>query len=141
MYVAVWFKTMARVTPERLSACATEAAQAVLKKINELLKIQLPKDLLSCKFVGAEDEEAPINSQARGLFEWRIDGMGSVKVSALCRAVVHDKALKPTKDLKRALEAACIPACIHAHPIPAMKDVEKEALNVRAVAVAKRDVI
>ncbi len=94
---------MARVTPERLSASATEAAQVVLKKFNEKLQISLPNDLLSCRFAGAEDEEAPINSQARGLFEWRIHGMGSVRVSALCRAVVHDKAVKPTKNLKRTL--------------------------------------
>ena len=66
------------ITQQRKQRVAADAAVKEIKKTEDLLKVKLDKNILSCRFMGTEPKNQKLNAKARILFEWRVQGMGAV---------------------------------------------------------------
>ena len=76
-------RRMPRITPERLQAAAARAGQAAREAMCRVLSVDsLPDDLVTCRFVGSTEEDAPLVSLTRVLYEWGVkfgDERGTAK--------------------------------------------------------------
>ena len=67
----------ASITPQRLQQVANDAAAKEIHKASLMLKTQVDRNVLHCRFLGLTPPNAPLNAKAKGLFEWNVSGMGS----------------------------------------------------------------
>ena len=104
---------MGKITEARLRDVARSAAQKILSEMARRLEGPLPEEALQCVYVGTQDEDAPLNSRTRILFEWRLKGGGVVKTSTTPMQVLHKgpkNGLAPPAIFRKTFLYTCLPA-------------------------------
>ena len=104
---------MGKITEARLRDVARSAADKVVSEMARRLEGPLPEDALQCVFWGTQDEDAPLNSRTRILFEWKLRGGGVVKTSTTPMHVLHKgpkNGLAPPVIFKKTFLLTCLPA-------------------------------
>ena len=59
-----------------MDALGAEVAQRALADMGRSLRIDTPTIVLVCKYVGTEEEDAPLNSISRVKYEWCLADFG-----------------------------------------------------------------
>ncbi len=124
------------ITRERLARAGNAAAEKAMKDTLKNLKTEAA-DKLSCTYLGTVEEDAPLRCNTRVTYEWKIDGLGSVKNENMISKVLHCDLLTPFS-LKTPLLVACLPAAITKHrSLPAMLKYAEGDVTCRALALAR----
>ena len=105
-----------KITETRLRDVARVAGGKVVKAMADRLEVTLPDDALKCEYVGTEEEDAPLHSRTRILFEWRLRGGGIVKTNTTPMQVLHQgtNGLVPPTRFKKFFLLACLPTYLEA---------------------------
>ena len=105
-----------KITEGRLKDVARVAGGKVVKAMADRLEATLPDDALKCEYVGTEEEDAPLHSRTRILFEWRLRGGGIVKTNTTPMQVLHQgtNGLVPPIAFKKLFLFACLPTYLDA---------------------------
>ena len=105
-----------KITETRLREVAVVAGGKVVKAMADRLEVTLPDDALKCEYVGTEEEDAPLHSRTRILFEWRLRGGGIVKTNTTPMQVLHQgtNGLVPPIAFKKLFLFACLPTYLEA---------------------------
>ena len=125
------------ITETRLKDVARAAGGKVVKAMQERLDVTLPDDALKCEYVGTEEEDAPLHSRTRILFEWRLRGGGIVKTNTTPMQVLHQGAngLVPPTAFKKLFLLACLPTYLDANKnLPFLAKVAEARCHHVAVA-------
>ena len=78
--VASWLKQCpAHPSPQHgWAPYGAEVVQRALADMGRALRIDTPTIALVCKYVGTEEEDAPLNSISRAKYEWCLADFGSL---------------------------------------------------------------
>ena len=124
------------ITRERLARAGNAAAEKAMKDMLKNLKTETA-DKLSCTYLGTVEEDAPLRCNTRVTYEWKIDGLGSVKNENMVSKVLHCDLLTPFS-LKTPLMVSCLPEAITKHrSLPAMLKYPEGDAVCRALAIAR----
>ena len=103
-----------------MDALGADVAQRALADMGRALRIGTPTIALVCKYIGAEEEDAPLNSISRVTYEWGLADFGGLTTVVQAGKSLHAKLSVPT-ELNIPLLCDCLPAKTMWHRlVPAM---------------------
>ena len=112
-------KGMTKITPERLQEAAQRAASRALARMGERMNVAFEEGLLKCTYEGTEEDNAPLHSKTRIVFEWRLLNGQALKSYTLPKTVLHKSlhnGLVPPRALQESLFLACLPTYLQEFP-------------------------
>ena len=80
-----------------MDALGAEVAQRALADMGRALRIDTPAIALVCKYVGTEEEDAPLNSISRVKYEWGLADFGGIATVVQAGKSLHSKLSVPTE--------------------------------------------
>ena len=80
-----------------MDALGAEVAQRVLADMGRALRIETPTITLACKYVGTEEEDAPLNGISRVKYEWALADFGVLTIVVQAGKSLHSKLSVPTE--------------------------------------------
>ena len=91
MCAASWLKNMThqKITPLRLQETAQAAAADALARMAERMNVAFEEGLLKCTYEGTAEDDAPLHSKTRVVFEWRLLNGQALKSYALAQTLLH----------------------------------------------------
>ena len=100
------------------------------------MRIDTPTIALVCKYVGTEEEDAPLNSISRVKYEWGLADFGGITTVVQAGKSLHAKLSVPT-ELKIPLLCVCLPAKLMRHRLVPAMNAHNE-VECRGIAIARQ---
>ena len=110
---------MTQITPERLQEAAQRAASRALARMGERMNVAFEEGLLTCTYEGTEEDDVPLRSKTRIVFNWRLLNGQSLKSYTLPKTVLHKShhnGLVPPRALQKSVFLACLPTYLQEPP-------------------------
>ena len=116
-----------KITEARLRDVGHHAARRVVKDMADRLEVSLSDDTLKCIYVGTAEEDAPLNSRTRILYEWRLPCGGVIKTNTSPMQILHQRGgtgpVPPTV-FKKFFLMSCLPMYLdHKRSLPCLAQV------------------
>ena len=130
---------MTHITPERLQEAAQRAASRALARMGERMNVAFEEGLLTCTYEGTEEDDVPLRSKTRIVFNWRLLNGQSLKSYTLPQTVLHKShhnGLVPPRAFQKSVFLACLPTYLQKPP--GRGRLSFLGNRVKSVAIASR---
>ncbi len=142
--IAIWpkFAIMVKdgINLKRMQQVAQQAAAKETKKMENMLKVQLDKGLLTCRYIGTHPQGQKLNAKARVVFEWRVKDLGAATSTLFLAPVLYDLSLVAPHSIKMPYLMAALPkALTEQKNLPFLAD-ETGQVTCRSIALPKDNI-
>ena len=128
------------ITPQRLEDGAGRAKAELFKRFCAALKHNGvdTKVSLDCKYKGTVQEDAPLHSNTRVIYTWRVNGKGIEYETLACKFLHSSIKIAAPRNLKQMLVRALLPEVIaQRRLVPGMQAFDVSQLHCHGIALAK----